>query len=117
MREIHLHTAMALAFALAAAACSHPIPPTTTAAATPAPATATAATQDTEAPLASLTVDQLSGMLDQHQPVAIFDNNSPESYAHGHIPSARWLAFDHVTANDLGADHDARLVFYCHNEH
>ncbi len=78
---------------------------------------APAAAAASEAPLAELTVDQLAGILDRHEPVAIYDNNAEESYDHGHIPGARWLAFDRVTAETLGPDHDIRRVFYCHNEH
>jgi hypothetical protein len=45
----------------------------------------------------------------------IYDNNSKESYAEGHVPSARWVDYDHVTAVDLPSDKGATLIFYCKN--
>lgn len=46
----------------------------------------------------------------------IFDANSVESYREGHVPSAKWIAFDKVTPEALPADKKAMLVFYCFNE-
>jgi rhodanese-related sulfurtransferase len=46
----------------------------------------------------------------------IFDANSVESYREGHVPSAKWIAFDKVTAQALPPDKKAMLVFYCFNE-
>ena len=38
-------------------------------------------------------------------------------YEQGHIPGARWVGHDEVTAAALPADRNARVVFYCYNEH
>jgi len=46
----------------------------------------------------------------------VFDDNSKESYAKGHVPGAKWLLPGAVTAQVLPADKSAKLVFYCHNE-
>ena len=78
--------------------------------------TATATSGDHEAELRRLTVAELAEFIDHHEQVAVFDNNNPQTYATGHIPGARWVAHDGVTASILPADHGARLVFYCHNE-
>ena len=47
----------------------------------------------------------------------VFDNNGKDVYDKEHVPSAKWVAFDKVTAADLPADKDATLVFYCMNDH
>jgi rhodanese-related sulfurtransferase len=49
--------------------------------------------------------------------LAVFDNNQREVFDKGHIPTAKWVAFDKVQASDLPADKDTTLVFYCANEH
>lgn len=49
--------------------------------------------------------------------LAVFDNNQRERFDKGHIPGAKWVAFDKVQASDLPADKDTTLVFYCANEH
>lgn len=63
-----------------------------------------------------VSVDELAGLLDRHETVAIFDNNRRERYEQGHIPGARWVSYDAVTPEVLPQDRDARLVFYCANE-
>jgi rhodanese-related sulfurtransferase len=47
--------------------------------------------------------------------VVVFDVNSAEVYARGHLPGARWSAMDSVEKN-LPADKALTLVYYCHNE-
>ena len=49
--------------------------------------------------------------------LAIFDNNHRERFDKGHLPGAKWVAFNDVKASDLPADKDTTLVFYCSNEH
>ena len=46
----------------------------------------------------------------------LFDNNSKERYAKSHVPGAKWLDYDNVSASDLPADRSATLVFYCASE-
>lgn len=67
--------------------------------------------------LRQLTVDQVAERLtaSDGKPF-IYDDNSKDSWVAGHVPSARWLDEDHVTAADLPPDHSATLIFYCHNE-
>lgn len=48
--------------------------------------------------------------------VFVYDNNSPATYARGHLPGARWVDHDHVQAADLPADKSAMLIFYCAND-
>lgn len=47
----------------------------------------------------------------------VYDNNPKEVYKEGHVPGAKWVAFDEVKASDLPADKEATLVFYCANDH
>ena len=64
-----------------------------------------------------MTVDELAGMLDRREAVAVYDANGRERYERGHIPGARFVGHDEVTAAMLPQDRAARLVFYCYNEH
>jgi rhodanese-related sulfurtransferase len=45
----------------------------------------------------------------------VYDANERESYLAGHIPGAKWVKYDAVTAAILPPSKDARLVFYCYN--
>lgn len=90
--------------------CSHAATAPTT-----APTVAATASASTEAELRPLTVAELSGFIDQND-VAVIDNNGQQRYAQGHIPGARWVGHDQVTASVLPADRAARVVFYCHSE-
>lgn len=51
----------------------------------------------------------------QREPVAVFDVNSPQSWAAAHVPGARNLDPASYTEADLPRDKDALLVFYCSN--
>jgi hypothetical protein len=67
------------------------------------------------AALKKLTIDEVSSRI--HAPKTfIFDNNSKDSWSAGHVPSAKWLAEDAVTAAALGPDKTATMIFYCYNE-
>jgi rhodanese-related sulfurtransferase len=67
--------------------------------------------------LKALTVDQVAARIAAKDgKTFIYDDNSKESWAAGHVPGATWLDDDHVTAADLPADKSATLIFYCHNE-
>lgn len=76
---------------------------------------ANAATGEREIP--GMTVAELAGMLDRHEAVAVYDANGRERYEQGHIPGARYVGHDAVTAAMLPQDRGTRLVFYCYNEH
>ena len=69
------------------------------------------------AELKPLTVDQVSAKIAANDgKTFIYDNNNHDSWVEGHVPGAKWLDDEHVTANDLPADKTATLIFYCHNE-
>jgi hypothetical protein len=65
-------------------------------------------------PFGRLEVGQVEAMRAQKD-VVVFDVNSAEVYAKGHLPGARWSAMDSVEKN-LPADKTLTLVYYCHNE-
>lgn len=83
----------------------------------PAQGVATAPTASAEREIPGVTVDELAGMLDRREAVAIYDANGRERYERGHIPGARFVGHDQVTADLLPQDRGTRLVFYCYNEH
>ena len=60
------------------------------------------------------TTEELALWLDKGE-VAVIDNNTQEIFDAGHIPGAKHVAFDAVTADVLPKDKDARVVFYCAN--
>jgi len=67
-------------------------------------------------PFGRLTVDEAAQKLGK-KGVYFFDNNPNELFAQGHVPGAKWVKYDAVTAGDLPSDKAATLVFYCANEH
>jgi len=70
-----------------------------------------------EQTLAKLTVDQVAERLAAKDgKTFVFDNNPKRSWVEGHVPGAKWLDEDQVTADALPADKSATLIFYCHNE-
>ncbi len=67
--------------------------------------------------LKSLTVDEVDQRVKAHDgKTFVFDDNDKDRYAKGHIPGAKWMDEDNVTAKDLPADKGATLIFYCANE-
>jgi 3-mercaptopyruvate sulfurtransferase SseA len=67
--------------------------------------------------LKSLTIDQVDQRIQAHDgKTFVYDDNNKDRYAQGHLPGAKWLDEDAVTANDLPADKGATLIFYCANE-
>ncbi len=78
------------------------------------PAAAPQTTAAAEPPVVS--IDELEKRLaDNPSDTFVFDANSEESYKEGHVPHAKWLAFDQVTEARLPKDKNAYLVFYCYN--
>jgi predicted sulfurtransferase len=64
-----------------------------------------------------LTAAQLHGMLGAPD-LKVFDANSDESYAAGHVPGAVHLAdYRKFPASVLPADKATRVIFYCTNSH
>ena len=67
--------------------------------------------------LRPLTVDQVAEKIAAHDgKTFVYDNNNQDSWVAGHVPGAKWVDSEHVTAADLPADKTATLIFYCHNE-
>jgi hypothetical protein len=67
--------------------------------------------------LKRLTVDQVATRLAAKDgKTFIYDNNSKDSWTAGHVPGARWLDDEKVTADALPSDKAVTLIFYCHNE-
>ena len=67
--------------------------------------------------LKPLTVDEVAARIAANDgKTFIYDNNAKESWVKGHVPGARWLDDENVTAAALPADKTATLIFYCHNE-
>jgi hypothetical protein len=67
--------------------------------------------------LRALTVDEVAARIATNDgKTFIFDNNPKDRYAKSHVPGAKWLDYDKVTASDLPADRSATLVFYCASE-
>jgi hypothetical protein len=75
---------------------------------------------DLAASLKKVSVEELEQMLasakDDRLELHVFDANERAVWASGHVPSARWIAFNEVRAEDLPPNKDAALVFYCANE-
>jgi hypothetical protein len=69
-----------------------------------------------EAEIPALTIDEVAAGIEQ-KTLMVFDNNSENRFKKGHVPTAKWLAFNDVKASDLPANKDQKLVFYCANEH
>ena|ERR1043166_723155 len=75
------------------------------------------ASADSGKELQRLTVDQVATRLAAKDgKTFIFDNNSKESWTAGHVPGAKWLDDEKVTADALPPNKAATLIFYCHNE-
>ncbi len=88
---------------------------------TPAETTTTTTTTGSETTtaqqFAQISVDEVSTALEaSDRPVAVFDANSPETFAQHHVPGATWVDYDAVSAEQLPTDHATQLVFYCANE-
>jgi hypothetical protein len=67
--------------------------------------------------LKRLTVEQVAARLAAKDgKTFIYDNNPKESWVAAHVPGAKWLDEDKVTAAELPADKSVTLIFYCHNE-
>ncbi len=64
--------------------------------------------------LKPLTVDQVAARIAAHDGrTYVYDNNPKDEYDSGHVPGAKWVRYDRVTAADLPSDRGATLIFYC----
>jgi rhodanese-related sulfurtransferase len=74
-----------------------------------------AATTVNAHPASVLSLSEVSAFMDRKETVYIYDVNDRESYLKGHIPGARWVQYNAVTAAELPPAKDAKLIFYCYN--
>jgi|SRR5450432_4217288 3-mercaptopyruvate sulfurtransferase SseA len=73
--------------------------------------------EPTTAELKSLSVDEVAAKLAANDgKTFMFDANTKDSWIKGHVPGAKWIDDENVTADQLPADRNALLVFYCHDE-
>ncbi len=61
-------------------------------------------------------VGRVAGLVGQPR-VFVFDANTPEVHAKGHLPGAKYVHYDDFPASTLPADKGATLIFYCKNPH
>ena len=106
----------ALALSLGPAACKREAPAAAPATHAALPHGGSPDQAAAEAALPRMTIDLVMARIDAHDNIAIYDNNSQERYAQGHVPGARWVAYRNVTATDLPTDNATPLVFYCGSE-
>ncbi len=67
------------------------------------------------APQPALSLDEVEARLGTPG-VYVFDANPRDMYDRAHVPGAKWVDFDKVSATDLPSDKQASLIFYCANE-
>lgn len=60
------------------------------------------------------TIEEVSQLVGS-EAVSIYDANSAQQYASGHVPGAIHLPFDQVTLEKLPKEKNARIIFYCWN--
>jgi rhodanese-related sulfurtransferase len=63
-----------------------------------------------------LSVDQVADLIAKKD-ADVFDNNAKDVFEKGHVPTAKWVAFNAVKQTDLPSDKSRKLVFYCANPH
>lgn len=68
-----------------------------------------------QARVEEMSAEQVASALARKAPLRIFDANSRERYAQGHVPTAQWVPFNELTASLLPQDRTATLIFYCYN--
>jgi rhodanese-related sulfurtransferase len=74
-----------------------------------------AATTVSAHPASVLSLNEVRALMDRKEALYIYDANDRESYLKGHIPGARWVQYNAVTAVELPPAKDAKLIFYCYN--
>ncbi len=68
--------------------------------------------------LAELTVDEVDARIAKNDATfKVYDCNPKEVFDAGRVPGSKWIDYDKVTDDVLGAKKDDTLVFYCANEH
>ncbi len=67
--------------------------------------------------LKRLTVDQVAARIALNDgKTYVFDNNPHDRFVKSHVPGAKWVDDESVTAAVLPADKGATLIFYCASE-
>jgi rhodanese-related sulfurtransferase len=67
--------------------------------------------------LRELSVDEVAAKIAANDgKTLIYDCNSADRYKLGHLPGARHVEYDGLSAADLPADKGTMLVFYCASE-
>jgi rhodanese-related sulfurtransferase len=74
-----------------------------------------AATTVSAHPASVLSLNEVRALMDRKEALYIYDANDRESYLKGHIPGARWVQYNGVTAAELPPARDSKLIFYCYN--
>jgi hypothetical protein len=65
-----------------------------------------------------MTVDEVDQRLAKNDSTFhVYDSNEKKIFDKNHVPGAKWVPFDKVTADMLPTDKSDTLVFYCANEH
>jgi rhodanese-related sulfurtransferase len=101
--------------ALSAAACANNTPASNTESTAAQTTQGNVGAATSKVPL--ITLQELDERMQQKpNETFVFDANSKEHFADGHMPRAKHLAYDEVKAEALPADKNAFLVFYCWNE-
>ena len=101
---------LVVALASATAACSR-------ASSSASPSSSSSSVSHSEADLKTMTIDDVAARVEAHDgKTFVYDNNSKESWAKAHVPTAKWLDQNAIAATDLPGDKTATLIFYCHNE-
>jgi 3-mercaptopyruvate sulfurtransferase SseA len=86
--------------------------------ATPASSASTSTAPAEKAALKEMSVDDVDKRIAANDAkFQVFDCNEKETYAEGHVPSAKWVPAHALTADMLPSDKTTTLVFYCANEH
>jgi hypothetical protein len=68
--------------------------------------------------LAELSVDDVDARIaKQDGKTFVYDDNPDDVYASGHVPGAKHLGVENISASAFPPDKDATLIFYCANTH
>jgi rhodanese-related sulfurtransferase len=101
--------------ALALTACGGSSSSSSAASGSESASTATGGEQ--AAAFTQISVDEVAAGLERGDgSIAVFDANGRDTFAEHHVPTATWVDYDAVTAEQLPADRATQLVFYCANE-
>ena len=78
------------------------------------PGSATTVDEGTTSTIPDMTPQVLATQLDRPG-VHVYDSNEADLYAEMHVPGAVLIVYDQITVDQLPADRNAVLVFYCYS--